>query len=161
MKTDLEQRLEATLQRELSRLESVPAPPTLLPRVMKALAADVSRCPQPRWLGWSPWLRLPLIIGSSAFLGLGFWRATEGMVALGDGLVPDSMQLLTKTGSEVARALGTAAGVLLQERLKVTSMSGYVFIPLTVAGVIVSGVGTALVRLLSCTGSARTKAKNP
>jgi hypothetical protein len=78
MNPEYEHRLATAIDRELKRLPEVPAPPTLLPRVLRMIEAR-ARLPWYRkaWQGWpTPWRVLSLVLALTLFGGFcfGSWQ---------------------------------------------------------------------------------------
>ena|GEM_PF-3511591 len=144
MKRHEEKEWEATLHRLLNELEPVPAPPTLLPRILSALPQAASH-PARGWSAW-PWtVRAAVFLVLASLAGLCGWLGT---VCLWEP-AREAVAAAGKPAWALWRAAGAVAQGLAEQWLPTTAAPRFLLMcVLFLAGTAAAMVAAGYVRLL-------------
>lgn len=150
MKTEPDPRLEAAVQRALEGLRPVPAPSTLVGRVMAALP-ETPPVPEARgWPGWPAWMRWLVLTCLAGAAMTGAWALTLFVCEPAASQLKTSLQPLWA----MERALVVMADAILTRVSSLPTLwwwSAIALVGSTLA--LIAFLGTCYVRLLQSTES--------
>jgi hypothetical protein len=144
-----EKALERQIHRRLRELPDLPAPSTLLPRVMAQVRLRVE---QPWWrrplAAWPKRWQVVLVLGLLSLLGLVGWLQWAWEFDLGAVLAAGSDALIDRLGWLARASLTFLGGMALALRAGLANYWAYALGFLLVMYVGCVGIGTACVRLV-------------
>lgn len=150
MKTEPDPSLEAAVQRTLEGLRPVPAPSTLVGRVMAALPETPPVAEAPGWPGWPAWMRWLVLTGLAGAAMAGAWALTRFVCEPAAFQLETSLQPLRA----MERALVVMADAILTKLSSLPTLWWWSAIALVGSTLVLTAfLGTCYVRLLQSTES--------